>query len=57
MDGIAAKAFELMILTATRTSETIAARKTEAAYARGDLFDKRKVMMEHWSRYLNTKAG
>ncbi len=30
--------------------------KTEAAYARGDLFDKRRVMMEHWGRYLSAKS-
>ncbi|WP_339414934.1 MULTISPECIES: tyrosine-type recombinase/integrase [unclassified Pseudomonas] len=30
--------------------------KTEAAYARGDLFEKRRIMMEHWSRYLNTQS-
>ena len=29
--------------------------KTEAAYARGDLFDKRRVMMTHWGRYLSQK--
>lgn len=28
--------------------------KTEAAYARGDLFDKRKTMMEHWSQFLTS---
>lgn len=31
--------------------------KTEAAYARGDLFEKRRVMMEHWGRYLSNKTG
>jgi integrase len=27
----------------------------EAAYRRGDLFDKRRAMMEGWSKYLSTK--
>ena len=32
--------------------------QVEAAYARSDLFDKRRALMESWARYLNpTKAG
>ena len=29
--------------------------KTEEAYARGDLFAKRRVLMETWARYCNKK--
>ena len=28
--------------------------KAEAAYARGDLFDKRRVLMDEWARFLVT---
>ena len=31
--------------------------KTEAAYRRGDLFEKRRKMMEAWERYLSAPAG
>lgn len=31
--------------------------KAEAAYARSDLFEKRRKMMESWARYLQTKSG
>lgn len=31
--------------------------KTEAACARCGLFEKRRVMMEHWGRYLSNKTG
>jgi hypothetical protein len=27
--------------------------KVEAAYRRGDLFEKRRKLMEHWDRYLS----
>ena len=31
--------------------------KAEAAYARSDLFDKRRVLMEGWARYLSPSAA
>ncbi len=31
--------------------------KTEAAYRRGDLFMKRKTMMEAWDQYLHSKSN
>ena len=31
--------------------------KVEAAYARSDLFDKRRVLMEQWAGYLNQEGG
>ena len=31
--------------------------KVEAAYRRGDLFDKRRMMMEVWSNYLQEHQG
>ena len=31
--------------------------KTEAAYARGDLFNKRHKLMEAWAAYCTTRAG
>lgn len=31
--------------------------KTEVACARCGLFEKRRVMMEHWGRYLSNKTG
>ena len=30
---------------------------TEAAYRRGDLFDKRKELMQAWSEYCDSHAG
>lgn len=30
--------------------------KVEAAYRRGDLFDKRRLMMEQWARFCGTVA-
>ena len=33
------------------------ANKAEAAYARSDLFDKRRVLMEGWARYLSPSAA
>ena len=32
------------------------ADKTEAAYQRGDLFEKRRRMMEAWAQYLSPEA-
>ncbi len=29
----------------------------EQAYARSDLFDKRRALMESWSRYVTREAG
>ncbi len=31
--------------------------KVEAAYRRGDLFEKRRLMMEAWSNYLQERQG
>ena len=31
--------------------------KAEAAYARSDVFDKRRKMMEAWAGYLSQEAG
>jgi integrase len=31
--------------------------KVEAAYRRGDLFDKRRLMMEAWSKYLKSEKA
>ena len=31
--------------------------KAEAAYARSDLFERRRVLMEQWETYLSTDAG
>ncbi len=31
--------------------------KAEAAYARSDLFEKRRKLMDSWCQYLNTKRG
>ena len=31
--------------------------KVEAAYARSDLFERRRVLMEQWERYLNAERG
>jgi integrase len=31
--------------------------KAEAAYARGTLFEKRRLLMESWANYCNTKPG
>ena len=31
--------------------------KTEAAYRRGDLFEKRRRLMESWARYCATKPA
>jgi integrase len=31
--------------------------KVEAAYRRGDLFNKRRVMMDEWAKFLNGHAG
>ena len=31
--------------------------KAEAAYARSDLFEKRRLLMEAWATYLGTDAG
>ena len=31
--------------------------KTEAAYARSDLFDRRRKLMDQWERYLNAERG
>ena len=31
--------------------------KVEAAYRRGDLFDKRRRLMEAWARYCGGRAG
>jgi hypothetical protein len=31
--------------------------KTQAAYQRSDLFDKRRKMMADWARYCDTVAG
>jgi hypothetical protein len=31
--------------------------KAEAAYRRGDLFDKRRKLMEAWAAYCETPAG
>ena len=31
--------------------------KVEAAYRRGDLFDKRQRLMDEWARFCNTPAG
>lgn len=33
------------------------ANKTEAAYRRGDLFDKRRLLMNDWATYLHTPAA
>jgi hypothetical protein len=30
--------------------------KVEAAYRRGDLFQKRRQLMDAWARYCNTRA-
>ena len=31
--------------------------KAEAAYARSDLFERRRALMEQWETYLSTDAG
>ena len=31
--------------------------KVEAAYRRGDLFDKRRRLMDEWARFCNTPAS
>jgi hypothetical protein len=31
--------------------------KVEAAYRRGDLFDKRRVLMDEWSKFCSSPAG
>jgi hypothetical protein len=31
--------------------------KSEAAYRRGDLFDKRRKLMEAWESFCENKAG
>lgn len=31
--------------------------KTEAAYRRGDLFDKRRKLMQEWSKFVWTSPG
>jgi hypothetical protein len=31
--------------------------KVEAAYRRGDLFDKRRRMMDDWARYCSTSKA
>ena len=31
--------------------------KTEEAYARSDLFEKRRSLMESWEKYLQEKPG
>jgi integrase len=33
------------------------ADKTEAAYARGDLFEKRRELMEAWARHCARRSG
>jgi hypothetical protein len=31
--------------------------KVEAAYRRGDLFEKRRKLMEHWAQHCNKPPG
>lgn len=35
----------------------VLSNKAEAAYARSDLFDKRREMMDSWRRFLRREAG
>jgi hypothetical protein len=35
----------------------VIANKVEAAYRRGDLFDKRRKMMQEWADYLDQLKG
>jgi integrase len=51
-NAFAARGLEFLILTAARTGEVIGARdKVEQAYRRGDMFEKRRRLMQQWATF------